>query len=256
MIFKLTTTIVALVATTAVSVNGQKYVSGVAASPSPNAKTISDYNLPHNALQLVPISDLNSKALTCRSSLNYQDPAIKSYPSTAGEMMVLKWDMPDVKAAASNGKGNITGPCAVYMATMPDKGKGPEWFKIQETGYDAKAGWCTDKLRKDKNMVVSVPKNLAKGDYLIRTEVIDLTFADKTFAEDPSKGAQIYSDCMKTTIADSTGKVVPKDGLVKFPDAYTMNNPGLLVALDKDGKPPKGTYKYPGPSVFDQNATQ
>lgn len=87
---------------------------------------------------------------------------------------------------------------------------------------------------------MSLPKNIAPGNYLVRQEVIALHTAVSL------GGAEFYPSCSQLKIGGSgTGKPQP-DELVSFPGAYDDKDPGILVP---DIFNPGFKYQFPGPKI-------
>jgi hypothetical protein len=71
---------------------------------------------------------------------------------------------------------------------------------------------------------VTLPSNIAPGNYIIRHEIIALHLADSL------GGAEFYPSCSQLTISGS-GTGVPTSGeVVSLPGAYADDDPGIFVA--------------------------
>ena len=73
------------------------------------------------------------------------------------------------------------GPCAVYLKKVDNaataQGSGPGWFKIYESTL-VDGVFCSDVLRlANAPMRTYLPKSIANGDYLVRTEILTLNNA-------------------------------------------------------------------------------
>ncbi|KAG6876166.1 hypothetical protein C0993_005197 [Termitomyces sp. T159_Od127] len=140
-----------------------------------------------------------------------------------------------------------TGPIMTYMAscgsTTCDKFDSTQakWFKIDQQGQkDGGSGWFQADVAAGQPANVTLPSNLAPGNYLIRHELIGLQGAVS------AGGAEFYPSCSQFTIGGSqTGAPTDKD-LVSFPGAYSDNDPGILVP---DVFNPGFDYVFPGPPV-------
>ena len=87
---------------------------------------------------------------------------------------------------------------------------------------------------------VTIPSNLAPGNYLIRHEIIALHLATQR------RGAEFYPACTQLRIGGSqTGKPADSE-LVSFPGAYSDDDPGIY---DPDVYNPAVPYQFPGPNV-------
>lgn len=76
---------------------------------------------------------------------------------------------------------------------------------------------------------VTLPKNIAAGNYLIRHEIIALHLANKKFSGGKdTNGAEFYPSCSQLKITGN-GTGVPKaDELVALPGAYKDTDPGIF----------------------------
>jgi hypothetical protein len=89
-----------------------------------------------------------------------------------------------------------------------------------------------------KPVSVTLPTNIAAGDYLIRHEIIALHLA-MTLG-----GAEFYPSCTQVRIGGSqTGT---PDQTVLFPGGYNDNDPGIF---DPNVYTPGADYTFPGPPV-------
>jgi len=137
------------------------------------------------------------------------------------------------------------GPCLAYMAKS-DTGAGAVWFKIFEDGYNRTSRqWCVDKLRANLGkFTVTIPTDIAPGNYLLRGELIALHEGDQLY------GAQPYVGCTEITVG-GTGTVDPP-GKVAIPGVYTATDPGIHFDIYTGGNP---AYPIPGPPVYISAAT-
>lgn len=70
---------------------------------------------------------------------------------------------------------------------------------------------------------VTLPSNIAPGNYIIRHEIIALHLANTL------GGAEFYPSCSQLSLSGS-GKGAPtSDELVSLPGAYSDNDPGIYV---------------------------
>jgi hypothetical protein len=115
---------------------------------------------------------------------------------TAGdEVSVEMHAQPNDRSCASDAiGGNHFGPVMVYLSKVSDAetadGSDP-FFKIGESGYDeASDTWGTDVLNENCGKFdVTLPADLAAGDYLLRAEAVALHAASQ------EGGAQFYVSC-------------------------------------------------------------
>ncbi|KAF2134694.1 lytic polysaccharide monooxygenase [Dothidotthia symphoricarpi CBS 119687] len=188
-----------------------------------------------------PVQDLTISDIQCggyaAGGINGSKPAALHAAVAAGSEVELFWTLwPE----------SHMGPSITYMAKCPDTGCNnwmPEskavWFKVQEKGRTGTSDvWGSDDLQVAGGSVkYTVPKCIAKGNYLVRHEIIALHAA----YEYP--GAQFYPGCHQLTVS-STGTTVPT-GLVSFPGAYKATDPGITYDAYK-----ASTYTIPGPKLF------
>ena len=84
----------------------------------------------------------------------------------------------------------------------------------------------------------TLPSNLASGGYLLRHEIIALHLADQP------GGAEFYPACTQINVGGSQSGAPSPNELVRFPGAYSDNDPGILVNAFDDTP-----YVFPGPPV-------
>lgn len=78
--------------------------------------------------------------------------------------------------------GNHDGPVIAYLSKVGDatKDMGSRWFKIYQNGLVRTDYWGTDVLNANcGKQVITIPADIAAGDYLLRAEVIALHVAGK-----------------------------------------------------------------------------
>lgn len=122
------------------------------------------------------------------------------------------------------------GPMMAYMAscgsTTCDQfdSTNAQWFKIAEQGLmaDGKT-WYQATLQQGAYPNVTIPSNLAPGNYLLRHEIINLALAQS------SGGAEFYPSCSQLTVSGSGTGAPASSELVSFPGAYSDSDPGILV---------------------------
>ncbi|KAJ7095870.1 glycoside hydrolase family 61 protein [Mycena belliarum] len=138
------------------------------------------------------------------------------------------------------------GPMLTYLASCGSEPcsqfPGPQamWFKIQQSGRDSSGKWVQAQLNSGAPANLSLPSNLAAGNYLLRHEIIALQNAVS------QGGAEFYASCSQLTVGGS-GSGVPATGeLVKLPGAYSATDPGILVDVYAN---PNAPYTFPGPPI-------
>jgi len=168
------------------------------------------------------------------------------------------------KSGASNGayvniKAGST--ATFYWNTWPDSHKGPVidyiapcngdcgtpastsllWTKLDQQGWISGSNpgtWATDSLIAANNTwTITIPSNLAAGNYVVRHEIIALHAAGST------NGAQAYPQCINFAVTGS-GTGTPSGGVVatKF---YTASDPGILFNIYTAFT----SYTIPGPAL-------
>ena len=154
-----------------------------------------------------------------------------------------------------------------YMASCGDQtcvkfnSTTAKWFKIQQVGQKSDGAWAQADISSLFHVLstlspiltsfslclvagapasITLPSNIASGNYLIRHEIIALQLAVSM------GGAEFYPSCSQLTIGGSgTGK--PQDSeLVSFPGAYHDDDPGIYVPNVYNGNL---DYQFPGPHI-------
>ncbi|KAF8882002.1 glycosyl hydrolase family 61-domain-containing protein [Infundibulicybe gibba] len=139
-----------------------------------------------------------------------------------------------------------TGPMLTYMAscgeTTCDKfdSTKAQWFKIQQVGRKANGQWAQADLMKGGKAEVTLPSNIAPGNYLIRHEIIALHIATSP------GGAEFYASCTQLKVGGNQNGVPTASELVSFPGAYSDTDPGIL---DAEIFNPQAPYTFPGPKI-------
>ncbi|KAF9522111.1 glycosyl hydrolase family 61-domain-containing protein [Crepidotus variabilis] len=181
----------------------------------------------------------SNTALTCGPG---QTAGANVADANPGDQVSFDWRGAD----GSNWPHN-TGPMLTYMAscgsTTCDKFDATQakWFKINQVGRkDGQVEWQQQDLFNGGVDTVSIPKNIAPGNYLIRHEIIALHLAT-------SKGkAEFYPACVQLNVGGSgTGKPTASE-LVSIPGAYSDDDPGIY---DPDIYNTAAPYVFPGPPI-------
>ena len=171
--------------------------------------------------------------MTC----NYDGAATSNAPHApiaAGSNITAYYDlrditlMPHIKGKIIEYWGHKIGPLMAYMARCPGDscvgfdGKGAVWFKIVQHGLEPSAKtlagpWYHKSMitkvteaTVEPGFVVTIPKDLKAGAYLIRHEVVNLE-------GDP---AQFFPQCAQLMVTGEGTKLPSSDYLVSFPGAY------------------------------------
>ncbi|KAF9565522.1 hypothetical protein CPC08DRAFT_167478 [Agrocybe pediades] len=134
------------------------------------------------------------------------------------------------------------------MAAVSDArtavGSSQSWFKVAEMGMPSNNPnyWGTQVLNDNcGHFTFTVPKDIAPGNYLVRAEVIALHVASS------AGGAQFYMSCYQINVSGSGSAKPPT---VKFPGAYSANDPGILINIHQT----LSTYVIPGPTPYGTTA--
>jgi len=117
-------------------------------------------------------------------------------------------------------------------------GSTAKWFKIDEIGKKSDGStWYQQDVMNGQPVSVTLPTQVAPGDYLVRHEIIALHLAQTL------GGAEFYPSCTQIRVGGSqTGT---PNQTVSFPGGYNDNDPGIYdpnVYSNQD-------YVFPGPPV-------
>ncbi|KAJ3576837.1 hypothetical protein NP233_g170 [Leucocoprinus birnbaumii] len=140
-----------------------------------------------------------------------------------------------------------TGPIMTYMASCGDQtcdkydSTQAKWFKIAQQGLEPDGNtWYQAAIMGGAPANITLPSNIAPGNYLIRHELISLQLGMSV------GGAEFYPSCSQLTVGGSgTGKPQASE-LVSFPGAYNDNDPGIYVPNVYNGNL---NYQFPGPPI-------
>ncbi|KAG9119900.1 Esterase/lipase/thioesterase [Ceratobasidium sp. 392] len=161
------------------------------------------------------VSKPESGDITC-SIGNYLPSAPITVSVPAGGKVEFLWNSWPLGhyGPVINYMAKCSGSCSSFKG---DTGK--PWFKISQETY-ANGQWAADKLAKNNaSWAITIPKNLASGEYLLRHEIIALHGGASL------GGAQFYPVCAQITVTGG-GSAAPS-GLA-FPGAYKATDPGIL----------------------------
>lgn len=139
-------------------------------------------------------------------------------------------------------KQSHKGPVLVYIAPAASNGAGAVWVKLWEDAGTT-SNWGVDKLINARGKHYIYLPNLTPGKYLLRPELITLHEADTAYTSNPSRGVQLYMECIQIEVTSSGSVTLPAG--VSFPGAYTYG-PGLVYNLYGNS----GPYPLPGPSPW------
>lgn len=166
------------------------------------------------------------------------NPAKRKCAIAAGATIGIQWHHNSNSPSDDILEATHKGPCLAYLAKS-DTGAGPVWFKIFEDGYDpATQLWGTDRLIRNRGRIdVTIPSDIAPGNYLLRGEVLALHNA---YSLD---GVQPYVGCVELVISGS-GSATPQG--VSFPGAYKRDSPSMLFNVYQSFN----SYTIPGPELY------
>lgn len=203
------------------------------ADPPP---TVIGWSIPEDSdTGFVPPSSFSDPDIICHKGAT---PGGASAKVEAGSQVELQWtDWPE----------SHHGPVIDYLAkcsgscTDADK-TSLEFFKIDQGGLidgsSPPGSWASDQLiANNQSWVVTIPKSIAPGNYVLRHEIIALHSAGN---ED---GAQNYPQCINLQI---TGSGSDSPSGVLGTELYSADDPGILINIYT----PLSSYKIPGPSLI------
>ncbi|GJJ09015.1 hypothetical protein Clacol_003236 [Clathrus columnatus] len=147
-------------------------------------------------------------------------------PANPGSVLSFDWHSGENTIWPHN-----IGPMMTYMAvcgnTTCDQfdAINAEWFKIDEAGQFANnlSVWHQQDLFEGKSVNVTLPQDIAPGDYLVRHEIIALHLGNEL------GGAEFYPSCSQIRISSNNGTVVQPNQTVSLPGAYNDTDPGIFV---------------------------
>lgn len=115
-----------------------------------------------------------------------------------------------------------------------------KWFKVDEAGKRDDGTWVQQDLFNGGTYSMTLPSNLAAGEYLVRHEIIALHLATE------EGGAEFYPSCSQITVGGNESGVPSDDDLVSLPGAYSDADPGIF---DPDVFNTDAEYTFPGPEI-------
>ncbi|KAK7704066.1 hypothetical protein SLS57_010655 [Botryosphaeria dothidea] len=188
-----------------------------------------------------PVTDVTSNDIRCNAS---PSAASTTCSVAAGDSLTVEMHQQPNDRSCDNEAigGNHFGPVMIYMSKVADAtanvGDG-DWFKVAQDTYNGtEASWGTEILNANcGKRAFTVPKTLAAGDYLVRSEALALHSASG------EGGAQFYMTCFQVKVTGG-GSATPTG--VKFPGAYKASDPGILINIYQTPL----TYTAPGPDVW------
>jgi len=221
---------------------GHTYLSWISIDDTPQPE--GDCVRPHPpTARENPIPLVTAEDMTCGWLPYAAEAANRKCPVEAGSTVGLQWHHTSNTADDDILAPTHLGPCLVYLAKS-ETGEGPVWFKIFEDGYDESTQkWCVDKLLANKGLLtVTLPTDIAPGNYLLRGEIFALHGANVI------NGVQPYVGCAELTVS-SSGSAEPKG--VSIPGVYTSSDAGLFISIYQ----PFAPYVIPGPPIYEEDTS-
>ena len=196
--------------------------------------TVIGWSIPQDQSNgFVASSDLSNPDIICHIAAT---PAKGHADVAAGDVIELQWTpWPDSHhGPVIDYLANCNGPCESVDKTKL------EFFKIDGVGLVSDATvpgtWGSDQLIANNNSwTVTIPKNIAPGNYILRHEIIALHSAES------AGGAQMYPHCINLAISGSgTEKPTGVLGTALYKEA----DPGIEVNIYQS----LASYVIPGPA--------
>ncbi|KAJ2715929.1 hypothetical protein H4R19_000930 [Coemansia spiralis] len=188
-----------------------------------------------------PVKGTDNKNIVCRTTSMTKD-STSICDIKAGSKLVLEFHEEESRASRAI-EGKHYGPSTVALSPLDANGAGNVWFYIYKQGYDpATKKWCIDHLNANKGQLeVTIPADIADGEYLMRGEIIALHLAEKV------GGAEFYPNCAQIRVSGG-GSSKPKG--FALPGVYQPRDKGIFFNLYDGYK----SYPMPGPDVYKAGA--
>ena len=158
-------------------------------------------------------------------------------PVTAGSAIQLQWN-----TWPESHKGPVINYIAACNGECTSANKASlSWAKISQGGLVSGSNpgtWVTDQLIRNNNTgTVTIPSNLAPGNYVLRHEIIALHAAGQP------NGAQAYPQCINLRV---TGSGTARPSGVPGTSLYRANDQGIQFNLYTSFS----SYPIPGPQLW------
>ncbi|KAI1169351.1 glycosyl hydrolase family 61-domain-containing protein [Nemania serpens] len=200
-----------------------------------------------------PITNLDSAELAC--GIAGLSPAPDTCNIKAGAKLSFEFRLWASGSPSGTIDGSHLGPMAIYAKQVDDASQDPTgtgWFKLWEYGYDETSNtWATEKLIANDGIVsVQIPDTMAKGQYLIRPEIIAL----HNLAAGP---AQFYTSCAQISVEGGSSKPldIPTDDIVSIPGYIKASDPAVNFNSHPDAVK-RFPYILGGPKVYEFPGTK
>ncbi|KAJ7044119.1 glycoside hydrolase family 61 protein [Mycena alexandri] len=185
-----------------------------------------------------PVTSVSDPNLACGP--NALEPAQDIASANPGDAIDVYW------VSTAGAWFHDVGPMLTYLTNCGSSSpcsqfdtSGAIWFKIQQVGRNA-AGWAQAEMNNGAPANLSLPSNLAAGNYIMRHEIIALQNGVS------QGGAEFYASCSQLQVGGSGTGAPTSDELVKIPGAYSATDPGILVDVYSN---PNAAYTFPGPPI-------
>ncbi|TIB73531.1 hypothetical protein E3Q23_02977 [Wallemia mellicola] len=184
-----------------------------------------------------PVTDAYSPDMFCGpdSHTNNQMASIG-----AGSAMTIYWE----ETQGTNWPHN-TGPIITYLAACNgdcanmDAGSA-QWFKIDQQAF-SNGQWVQATLLNGAGYQVTIPSDLAAGNYLMRTEIIALHNSYPEF----------YPRCSSWTITGGGSNSYSSEATGSFPGSYSPSDAGLSQSGSGIyNVQSTSDYSFPGPELI------
>lgn len=185
-------------------------------------------------LGFVSPSSFSDPDIICHKSA---EPGAISAEVAAGKDVELQWtEWPESHhGPVITYMANCNGDCSKVNKTSL------KFFKIDQKGLiddsDVPGTWATDNLISNNSWTVTIPSDIAAGNYVLRHEIIALHSAEN---ED---GAQNYPQCLNLKVTGG-GNASPSGTLGT--KLYNEDDPGILVNIYQQ----LDSYDIPGPALY------
>ncbi|KAF2708877.1 lytic polysaccharide monooxygenase [Pleomassaria siparia CBS 279.74] len=213
-----------------------EYVRNITEGYAADSPTVSD--------QYMPYYDISDENIRCGRGAATSGPGTKTATVYAGSKVGFvvgrSADEPmEPYVIYHNGPGQTYLSRSPANTTLDSYTGDGEWFKMGSLGAKDDANWLT---RGEVGMNFTIPRAVPPGLYLLRVEHLYVRPAWNT--------TQFYIACAQIdVVGPGGGKPGPT---VKFPGAYDLSDPGILVSNRVYEWPLSGLLGYvaPGPTVW------
>ncbi|KAK1635355.1 cellulose-growth-specific protein [Colletotrichum phormii] len=169
-----------------------------------------------------PVTDVLSKDIVCNAGGLSSGPAAQIATVAAGSTVGFAMDQAIYH----------DGPVIVWLSPAAGSssnvttydGSGP-WAKIWELGAQTGNGQIKFPASNQAGFNFQIPSCTPPGEYLLRIEQIGLHSASA------KAGAQFYISCAQIKVTGSGSGSASFSPTVRFPGAYTGNEPGILINI-------------------------